>query len=114
MQDSGWENCKAKWRLSFVFLFLQLVVRHPTEPSYKFEWGSLYMLTGDYMKAKECFHDAVSIQQAHQPRLGNAPITLKNVTKTQLYFLSVNWEVLCFCILMFLQPNDVWGLGSNV
>lgn len=44
----------------------------------------------------------------------NAPITPKNVTKTQLYFLSVNWEVLCFCILMFLQPNDVWGLGSNV
>lgn len=54
----------------FVFVFLQLVVRHPHEPSHKFEWGSLFMLTGDYMKAKECFHDAVSIQQAHQPRLG--------------------------------------------
>lgn len=53
----------------FVFVFLQLVVREPTEPSHKFEWGSLYMLTGDYMKAKECFHDAVSIQQEHQPRL---------------------------------------------
>uniref|UniRef100_A0A8C4I3U0 Tetratricopeptide repeat protein 18 n=1 Tax=Dicentrarchus labrax TaxID=13489 RepID=A0A8C4I3U0_DICLA len=39
------------------------------EPSYKFEWGSLYMRTGDYMKAKECFHDAVSIQQAHKPSL---------------------------------------------
>ncbi len=27
------------------------------------------MLTGDYMKARECYHDAVSVQQAHQPRL---------------------------------------------
>ncbi|XP_039651680.1 cilia- and flagella-associated protein 70 isoform X1 [Perca fluviatilis] len=49
--------------------YQELVVRHPMEPSHKFEWGSLYMLTGDYMKAKECFHDAVSIQQAHQPSL---------------------------------------------
>ncbi|XP_044039092.1 cilia- and flagella-associated protein 70 isoform X3 [Siniperca chuatsi] len=49
--------------------YQELVVRHPREPSHKFEWGSLYMLTGDYMKAKECFHDAVSIQQAHQPSL---------------------------------------------
>ncbi|XP_070762191.1 cilia- and flagella-associated protein 70 [Enoplosus armatus] len=49
--------------------YQELVVRHPSEPSHKFELGSLYMLTGDYMKAKECFHDAVSIQQAHQPSL---------------------------------------------
>ncbi|CAK6974928.1 cilia- and flagella-associated protein 70 [Scomber scombrus] len=49
--------------------YQELVVRHPCEPSHKFEWGSLYMMTGDYMKAKECFHDAVSIQQAHQPSL---------------------------------------------
>ncbi|XP_059213993.1 cilia- and flagella-associated protein 70 isoform X2 [Centropristis striata] len=49
--------------------YQELVVRHPTEPSHKFEWGSLYMLTGDYMKAEECFTDAVSIQQAHQPSL---------------------------------------------
>ncbi|KAI3377407.1 hypothetical protein L3Q82_008597 [Scortum barcoo] len=49
--------------------YQELVVRHPSEPSYKFEWGSLYMLTGDYMKANECFHDAVSVQQAHQPSL---------------------------------------------
>uniref|UniRef100_A0A671TSU6 Cilia and flagella associated protein 70 n=1 Tax=Sparus aurata TaxID=8175 RepID=A0A671TSU6_SPAAU len=41
----------------------------PSEPSHKFEWGSHYVLIGDYMKAKECFHDAVSIQQAHQPSL---------------------------------------------
>ncbi|KAG8001216.1 Cilia-and flagella-associated protein 70 [Nibea albiflora] len=49
--------------------YQELVVRHPNEPSHKFEWGSLYMLTGDYMKARECFHDAVSVQQAHQPSL---------------------------------------------
>nr|XP_046250293.1 cilia- and flagella-associated protein 70 [Scatophagus argus] len=49
--------------------YQELVVRHPSEASYKCEWGSLYMLTGDYMKAKECFHDAVSIQQTHQPSL---------------------------------------------
>ncbi|KAM7405796.1 hypothetical protein PAMP_000223 [Pampus punctatissimus] len=49
--------------------YQELVVRHPCESSHKFEWGSLYMLTGDYMKAKECFHDAVSIQQAHRPSL---------------------------------------------
>uniref|UniRef100_A0A665WFE5 Cilia and flagella associated protein 70 n=1 Tax=Echeneis naucrates TaxID=173247 RepID=A0A665WFE5_ECHNA len=49
--------------------YQELVVRHPREPSHKFEWGGLYMLTGDYMKARECFHDAVSFQQAHQPSL---------------------------------------------
>ncbi|XP_034736596.1 cilia- and flagella-associated protein 70 isoform X2 [Etheostoma cragini] len=49
--------------------YQELVVRYPMEPSHKFEWGSLYMLTGDYMKAKECYRDAVSIQHAHQPSL---------------------------------------------
>ncbi|XP_043998467.1 cilia- and flagella-associated protein 70 isoform X2 [Gambusia affinis] len=49
--------------------YQELVVRHPDEPLYKFEWGSLYMLIGDYMKAKECYHDAVSTQQTHQPSL---------------------------------------------
>uniref|UniRef100_G3PYK0 Cilia and flagella associated protein 70 n=1 Tax=Gasterosteus aculeatus aculeatus TaxID=481459 RepID=G3PYK0_GASAC len=49
--------------------YQELVVREPTDPSHKFEWGSLYMLTGDYMEARECFHDAVSVQQAHRPSL---------------------------------------------
>ncbi|KAK1890837.1 Cilia- and flagella-associated protein 70 [Dissostichus eleginoides] len=49
--------------------YQELVVRHPGEPSHTFEWGSLYMRTGDYMKARECYHDAVAIQQAHQPSL---------------------------------------------
>ncbi|XP_031704683.1 cilia- and flagella-associated protein 70 [Anarrhichthys ocellatus] len=49
--------------------YQELVVRHPNEPSHRFEWGSFYMQTGDYMKAKECFHNSVSVQQAHQPSL---------------------------------------------
>uniref|UniRef100_A0A3Q2TTM0 Cilia and flagella associated protein 70 n=1 Tax=Fundulus heteroclitus TaxID=8078 RepID=A0A3Q2TTM0_FUNHE len=49
--------------------YQELMVRHPDEPLYKFEWGSLYMLMGDYMKAKECYHEAVSNQQTHQPSL---------------------------------------------
>ncbi|KAK5915695.1 hypothetical protein CesoFtcFv8_001261 [Champsocephalus esox] len=49
--------------------YQELVVRHPGEPSHTFEWGGLYMRTGDYMKARECYHDAVAIQQAHQPSL---------------------------------------------
>lgn len=58
-----------KLPLRYVFVDLQLVVRHPDEPLHKFEWGSLNMLMGDYMKAEECFRDAVSTQQLHQPRL---------------------------------------------
>ncbi|XP_061526309.1 cilia- and flagella-associated protein 70 isoform X3 [Phycodurus eques] len=49
--------------------YQELVVRHPRDPSHKFEWGNLYMQTGDYMKAKMCFHDAVAVQQSHQPSL---------------------------------------------
>ncbi|KAM9408257.1 cilia- and flagella-associated protein 70 [Pholidichthys leucotaenia] len=49
--------------------YQELVVRCPDEPSHKFEWGGLSMLTGDYMKAEECFHDAMSTQPAHQPSL---------------------------------------------
>lgn len=55
--------------ISLVFSPLQLVVRHPNDPSHRFEWGRLYMLTADYFKARECFQLAVSLQQAHPPRL---------------------------------------------
>lgn len=48
---------------------MQLIMRYPNEPSHMFEWGSLLMQTGDYMTAEACFHDALSIQQEHQPRL---------------------------------------------
>ncbi|XP_029702607.1 cilia- and flagella-associated protein 70 isoform X2 [Takifugu rubripes] len=47
----------------------ELVVRHPNDPSYMFEWGGLYMLMQDYMKAKECYRDALSISQSHNPSL---------------------------------------------
>ncbi|KAM4620358.1 cilia- and flagella-associated protein 70 [Polymixia lowei] len=49
--------------------YQELVVREPTEPSHWFDYGSFYMLTGDHLKAEECFHHAVSIQQSHQPSL---------------------------------------------
>ncbi|CAF99918.1 unnamed protein product [Tetraodon nigroviridis] len=49
--------------------YQELVVRHPNDPSYMFEWGSLYMVTQDYVTAKECYHDAVSISQSHLPSL---------------------------------------------
>ncbi|XP_075874741.1 cilia- and flagella-associated protein 70 isoform X3 [Nelusetta ayraudi] len=47
----------------------ELIVRHPDDPTYKFDWGSLYMHSGNYIKAKECFSNAVSIEQAHHPSL---------------------------------------------
>ncbi|XP_041637325.1 cilia- and flagella-associated protein 70 [Cheilinus undulatus] len=49
--------------------YQELVARHPRDPSCKFDLGRLFMQTGDYMKAEECFHEAVSIQQTHQPSL---------------------------------------------
>ncbi|CAJ1049257.1 cilia- and flagella-associated protein 70 [Xyrichtys novacula] len=49
--------------------YQELVVKHPREPLYKFDWGRLFMETRDYIKAEECFHDAVSVQQTHQPSL---------------------------------------------
>ncbi|XP_028258040.1 cilia- and flagella-associated protein 70-like [Parambassis ranga] len=47
----------------------ELIMRYPNEPSHMFEWGSLFMQTRDYMMAETCFHDALSIQQEHQPSL---------------------------------------------
>ncbi|XP_061590780.1 cilia- and flagella-associated protein 70-like [Cololabis saira] len=44
-------------------------VRHPLEASLKFEWGCLHMWSKDYLKAKECFWDAVSMDQTDRPSL---------------------------------------------
>ncbi|XP_060924573.1 cilia- and flagella-associated protein 70 [Limanda limanda] len=66
----------------------ELVVRNPDEPSHRFEWGGLCMLTGDHMKAKECYHDAVSIQQTHQPSLmmcGVMEATYERYTEAQTF-----------------------------
>lgn len=87
-----------------MFLFpLQLVVRHPEDPSFKFEWGSLYMHSGNYMKAKECFSDAVSIEQAHHPRFNSywkkQPL-LRWTGKSHRLFVS--------------QPDDVRSPGNDV
>ncbi|XP_061570368.1 cilia- and flagella-associated protein 70-like [Cololabis saira] len=49
--------------------YQELVVRHPLEASLKFEWGCLHMWTKDYLKAKECFWDAVSMDQTDRPSL---------------------------------------------
>ncbi|XP_029924218.1 cilia- and flagella-associated protein 70 [Myripristis murdjan] len=49
--------------------YQELVTREPSEPSHWFHWGSLYMLTREHLKAEECFHQAVSIQQSHQSSL---------------------------------------------
>lgn len=77
--------------MNWVYVFLQLVVKNPREPSHRFEWGSLYMLTGDYMKAKECFHDAVSLQQTHQPRLETVH-TLSMKYSNNIQLLIYMWK----------------------
>ncbi|KAF6719029.1 Cilia- and flagella-associated protein 70 [Oryzias melastigma] len=66
----------------------ELVVRHTHEASYKFGWGSLFMLTKDYIKAKECFYDAVATNQAHQPSLmmlGVLALMFERYTEAQTF-----------------------------
>ncbi|XP_060748472.1 cilia- and flagella-associated protein 70 [Tachysurus vachellii] len=40
-----------------------------SNPSHWFDYGVLYMCTAEYVKAKECFHLAVSVDQEHIPSL---------------------------------------------
>ena len=47
---------------------LQRLARDRNDPSHWFDYGCFYMLRGDYQKAEECFHQAVSINQAHLSR----------------------------------------------
>ncbi|XP_068597905.1 cilia- and flagella-associated protein 70-like [Brachionichthys hirsutus] len=49
--------------------YQQLVETYPSEPSQVFALGGFYMFAGDYMKAKICFNDCLSIQKTHQPSL---------------------------------------------
>ncbi|XP_056141224.1 cilia- and flagella-associated protein 70 [Lampris incognitus] len=49
--------------------YQEQVVREPTEPSHWFDYGALYMLTGEHLKAEACFHRALSVQQTHLPSL---------------------------------------------
>lgn len=55
------------------------------------------MVTQDYMKAKECYHDAVSINQSHLPRLQMLQFYSRPVEPVELAFLFFfNWKA---CIL---------------
>ncbi|XP_038139787.1 cilia- and flagella-associated protein 70 isoform X2 [Cyprinodon tularosa] len=68
--------------------YQELVVMHPDEALCKYEWGSLCMLMGDYMKAKECYYDAVSTQQTHQPSLmmcGVVAVMLEHYKEAQTF-----------------------------
>ncbi|XP_056439457.1 cilia- and flagella-associated protein 70 [Gadus chalcogrammus] len=49
--------------------YQERLVRGPTEPSHWLDYGTFYMRTGDHVKAEECFHHAVSLQQTHLPSL---------------------------------------------
>ncbi|KAJ3609118.1 hypothetical protein NHX12_023644, partial [Muraenolepis orangiensis] len=49
--------------------YQERLVREQTEPSHWSDYGSFYMRTGDRVKAEECFHRAISLQQAHLPSL---------------------------------------------
>uniref|UniRef100_A0AAX7VR65 Cilia and flagella associated protein 70 n=1 Tax=Astatotilapia calliptera TaxID=8154 RepID=A0AAX7VR65_ASTCA len=115
------------------YYWKELVVRHPNEPTYMFEWGGLYMLTGDYLKAKECYHDAVSIDQVHQPSLmmcGVLAVMFEHYSEAQTFLeratsldpLSVvAWTLLgemriCFascCYCISEQQNDTTKLHFN-
>ncbi|KAJ8398771.1 hypothetical protein AAFF_G00419680 [Aldrovandia affinis] len=37
------------------------------DPVHWFDYGAFHMLTGDHVKAQECFHQAVSVKQSHLP-----------------------------------------------
>ncbi|XP_035254634.1 cilia- and flagella-associated protein 70 [Anguilla anguilla] len=39
------------------------------DPGHWFDFGAFHMLTGDHVKAQECFQQAVSVEQAHLPSL---------------------------------------------
>ncbi|XP_059899469.1 cilia- and flagella-associated protein 70 isoform X1 [Gadus macrocephalus] len=49
--------------------YQERLVGGPTEPSHWLDYGTFYMRTGDHVKAEECFHHAVSLQQTHLPSL---------------------------------------------
>lgn len=67
------------------------------------------MVTQDYMKAKECYHDALSISQSHQPRSQMLQFYFKPVKLVDLAFFGL--KDLYSCVS---QPNDVRGPGQHV
>lgn len=77
------------------------------------------------MKAKECFHDVVSIQQKHQSRLEIVRLLTKLIYGLQKEKRSnlanpLQWGAKSFNLAKTssmsvsscaLQPDNVWGLG---
>ncbi|XP_062336152.1 cilia- and flagella-associated protein 70-like [Osmerus eperlanus] len=45
---------------------VQRLTRERNNPSHWFDYGAFYMLRADYLTAQECFHYAVSEDQAHR------------------------------------------------
>ncbi|XP_063048608.1 cilia- and flagella-associated protein 70 [Engraulis encrasicolus] len=45
--------------------YQELLARDRSDPSHWFDFGCFYMSRGDYQKAEECYHQAVSIKQDH-------------------------------------------------
>ncbi|XP_066499123.1 cilia- and flagella-associated protein 70 isoform X2 [Hoplias malabaricus] len=49
--------------------YQEQLAREQNMPSHWFDYGVFYMVTADYLKAEECFHKAVSVDQTHVPSL---------------------------------------------
>lgn len=56
------------------------------------------MLIGDYIKAEECFHEAVAIDPENQPRLEMLKLHYK--ANINIVCLHLTWEVLYVSSLM--------------
>ncbi|XP_036408678.1 cilia- and flagella-associated protein 70 [Megalops cyprinoides] len=49
--------------------YQERLARDRQDPAHWFDYGAFYMLTGDHLKAQECFQQAVSVDQSHLPSL---------------------------------------------
>ncbi|XP_068171036.1 cilia- and flagella-associated protein 70 [Antennarius striatus] len=104
--------------------YQELVRRDPSDPTNMFEWGGIYMQTGDYEKARNCFHDTVSIQQTHQPSLmmcGVLAAMFERYDEAQIFYeqaASINpssveaWTLLG--LLHESQHNSILAEGAFV
>ncbi|XP_006637093.3 cilia- and flagella-associated protein 70 isoform X1 [Lepisosteus oculatus] len=49
--------------------YQERLARDRSNPAHWFDYGAFLMLTSDYSKAEECFHQAVALDQRHLPSL---------------------------------------------
>ncbi|XDV12378.1 hypothetical protein PO909_001072, partial [Leuciscus waleckii] len=49
--------------------YQECLIRDRSDPSHWFDYGAFHMLTADHLMAKECFQQALSIEQTHIPSL---------------------------------------------